>query len=61
MSARTECRHYASRTIAPQEIVQRCRLDVASSIANAHAELTRFSSDDYRAALVGALGRQPLD
>jgi hypothetical protein len=32
MSARTECRHYASRTIAPQEIVQRCRLDVASSV-----------------------------
>ena len=37
------------------------RLDIATNVVNAHAELTRFSSDDYRAALVGTLGRQPLD
>ncbi|MFT4217531.1 MAG: hypothetical protein QM619_10165 [Micropruina sp.] len=37
------------------------RLDIATRIDAAHAELARFSSDDYRAALVGALGRQPLD
>ena len=37
------------------------RLDVDSRIAAAWAELNRFLSDDYRAALVGTLGRQPLE
>ena len=37
------------------------RLDITSRIAAARAELARFSSEDYRAALVGALGRHPLD
>ena len=36
------------------------RLDVQSRLAAARVELDRFSSDDYRAALVGTLGRQPL-
>ncbi|MFT3833287.1 MAG: hypothetical protein QM711_08195 [Micropruina sp.] len=37
------------------------RLDIAARLAAANAEFERFSSEDYRAALVGALGRQPLD
>ena len=37
------------------------RLDVTSRIGAARAELDRFASTDYRAALVGTLGRQPLD
>lgn len=37
------------------------RLDVPARLAAARAELDRFSSDDYRAALVGTLGRQPLE
>ena len=36
------------------------RLDVPSRLTAARAELDRFGSDDYRAALVGTLGRQPL-
>lgn len=36
------------------------RLDVPSRLTAARAELARFGSDDYRAALVGTLGRQPL-
>ena len=31
-----------------------------SDLDAARAELDRFGSDDYRAALVGTLGRQPL-
>ena len=37
------------------------RLGVPARLAAARAELDRFSSDDYRAALVGTLGRQPLE
>ena len=37
------------------------RLNVPNRIEAARAELDRFSSDDYRAALVGTLGRQPLE
>ena len=36
------------------------RLDIASRIVAAEAELARFSSPDYRTALVGTLGQQPL-
>ncbi|MCW3159561.1 hypothetical protein [Micropruina sonneratiae] len=36
------------------------RLHITGRIAAARAELDRFSSADYRAALVGTLGRQPL-
>ncbi len=36
------------------------RLDLASRITAAEAELARFSSPAYRAALVGTLGQQPL-
>ena len=37
------------------------RLDVPTRIAAAHAELDRLTGDDYRATLVGTLGRQPLE
>jgi hypothetical protein len=29
MSVRTDCRHYSSRTVAGDELVQRCRVDAA--------------------------------
>ena len=36
------------------------RLDVATRIKAAEAEYARFSSPDYRTAIVGTVGRQPL-
>lgn len=29
MSVRADCRHYSSRTMPTDEVVQRCRLDVS--------------------------------
>ncbi|UDY34598.1 hypothetical protein [Dermatobacter hominis] len=29
MAVRTDCRHYSSRTVGPDELVQRCRVDFA--------------------------------
>ena len=45
----------------PENVEASERLDVPSRVAAARAELDRFSSADYRAALVGTLGRQPLE
>lgn len=36
------------------------RLDIASRIQAAQAEYSRFSSNEYRASIVGTVGRQPL-
>ncbi|MFT3860222.1 hypothetical protein [Micropruina sp.] len=45
----------------PENVEACARLDVPSRVRAARAELDRFSSDAYRAALVGTLGRQPLE
>ena len=36
------------------------RLDIAARITAAEAEYARFSSPEFRAAIVGTVGRQPL-
>ena len=35
MSVRTDCRHYSTRTVGPDEVIQRCRVGAA--------ELTPFA------------------
>ena len=32
MGVRTDCRHYSSRTVAPGEVIQRCRVGAAEEM-----------------------------
>jgi len=29
MAVRTDCRHYSTRTVGPDEVIQRCRVEAA--------------------------------
>jgi hypothetical protein len=32
VTARTDCRHYSRRTVTAAEVVERCRLDMATTV-----------------------------
>lgn len=57
MAVRTDCRHYSTRTVTVEEIVQRCRVDAAETTPFACPEDCLFFED--RAIGLGPWGADP--
>jgi hypothetical protein len=59
MAVRTDCRHYSTRTVTTDEVIQRCRIDAAEMTPFACPEGCLFYED--RPIGLGPYGGTPRD
>jgi len=57
MAVRTECRHYSTRTVTTDEVIQRCRVDAADPMPFACPVHCLFYED--RPVGLGPYGSSP--
>ena len=59
MAVRTDCRHYSTRTVTTDEVIQRCRIDAAEMTPFACPEGCVFY--EARPIGLGPYGSMPRD